>query len=134
MNLHKHGMYALLLVLFASGVAWLVVHAIATDVPLEMIQYQAAKLWSMRVHALAAVLTLLLLGAVGATHSRLGWRLQKNRISGVIQLFSWLTLALTAYFLGYAPEGALRLVTQWLHWGVGLALPLFVAWHVSHPR
>lgn len=130
MKLHKHGMYTLLALLFASGVVWLVVHALATDVPLEMMQYQAVKLWSMRIHAMAAAITLMLLGAVWVTHSKMGWRLQKNRISGVIQLLSWLALALSAYLLGYAPDGALRLASQWLHWGLGMALPLFVVWHV----
>jgi hypothetical protein len=130
MKLHKQAIYALLALLFISGVLWLAIHAIATDVPLEMMAYQAVKLGAMRVHALAGVMTLLALGGVWATHSRMGWRLQINRLSGVIQLVSWMTLALTAYFLGYAPEGALRLASQWLHWGLGLALPLLVLWHV----
>lgn len=127
----KRLVYASLAVLTVSGVVWLIVHVLKTDVPAQMMEMQAVKSWSMRLHAFAASVSLITLGAVWATHSRLGWQLQKNRVTGVLNIAVWLLLALTAYCLGYAPEGWMRDGSQWLHWGFGIVLPLLVWLHVA---
>jgi len=127
----KRLVYAGLAVLTLSGIFWLIMHTLKTDVPAEMMVMQAVKSWSMRLHAFAASISLITLGAVWATHSRLGWQLQKNRVTGVLNIAVWLLLALTAYCLGYMPDGEFRDWSQRLHWGFGIALPLFVWLHMA---
>ncbi len=118
---HKNTLYALTLLLCLTGFAWLGLHAQSDDI--------VGKLWLMRVHALVASLMLILLGAVLVAHSQPQWRTRRKRVSGTLHGSAWALLALTAYFLGYAPEGLLRVASQWLHWGLGLAMPILVWWH-----
>jgi hypothetical protein len=125
---HKNTFYALTLLLCLTGFAWLFMHAQTAET--DLLEAQTSKLWLMRIHALCASLMLMLLGAVLVAHSLPQWRTRRRRSSGALHGSAWLLLALSAYFLGYAPEGLLRGASQWLHWGVGLAMPLLVAWHI----
>jgi hypothetical protein len=127
---HKNTLYSLTLLLCVTGFAWLILYAQSSDASVDAMAQQAQKLWLMRAHALGASLMLMLLGAVLVAHSQPQWRTRRKRASGTLHGSAWLVLALTAYSLGYAPEGLLREASQWLHWGVGLAMPLLVWWHV----
>jgi len=125
-------LYVSLTVLSLSGVVWLVMpYIFEVDVFAQVIKMRLVKSWSMRIHAFAASISLITLGAVWATHSRMGWRLQKNRVTGVLNMAVWLLLALTAYCLGYAPDGVFRDWSAWLHWSLGIALPLIAWLHIA---
>ena len=129
----QRGVYASLGLLTLSGIVWLALHWLyllngqRPDFQPGMLPY---KLWAMRVHAAAALISLVMVGSVMTQHIRLAWRLNKNRISGSLMVSALGLLAWTGYALGYVPEGLFRQWSTWLHWGAGVALPLVLAAHV----
>ncbi len=123
----QRGVYASLGLLTATGFVWLVVHVWLPESDAAALPY---KLWAMRVHAAAALVSLVMAGSVLTHHVRLAWRLKKNRISGSLITGTLAVLAATGYALGYAPEGLVRQWSSWGHWGVGVAVPLVLTAHV----
>jgi hypothetical protein len=88
----------------------------------------ATEAWAMKLHGAAAITTLLVMGAMLATHSRLGWRLRRNRISGTAVVTALTLLAGTGYALYYLVDDASRPAVSALHWAIGLVLvPGFIA-------
>jgi len=106
----RYSLYAAASVLFASGVV--------RDSP-----------W-LRVHGAAAMIVLLLIGAVTALHSGSAWRDRKNRISGALLGGVLALLAVSGYLLYYSGSDATRQTASLAHWLLGLALPVFLAGHV----
>lgn len=131
---HKRWLYGTLTLLWASGAFWLVLHYFfmaqgefgPMPNPLEK--------WGLRLHGLAAFAMLVAIGSVLPVHARRAWNLRKNRATGIVikSLFLW--LALTAYALYYFADDEARPWLPWLHWGVGLAIPLLLAGHIARGR
>ena len=73
----------------------------------------------MKIHGGAAMLALLVLGAL-TVHIRRGWKADKNRLSGALLIAVNLFLIVTGYGLYYAGGEALR---EWLsHWHAWIGL------------
>ena len=120
--------------LSASGLFWLAVHGFASfatppisdGLPLP----SPAKAWAMRLHAASALAALVAVGSVLPLHVRSAWHRHKSCVSGSVNLSVFGALSLTGYALWYASEGGLREWSAWLHWGLGLALPLALVVHI----
>ena len=87
----------------------------------------------MKIHGGAAMLALLVLGAL-ATHIRRGWKADKNRLSGALLMAVNVFLIVTGYGLYYAGGEALR---EWFsHWHawIGLASGVLLPAHVLAGR
>jgi hypothetical protein len=103
--------------LLLSGVAWLPVHhlwgagAAGLPHPLEP--------WLMRVHALAVVAGLFASGVVAAVHVPRGWRLGRQRASGVALCLLWVVLAASGYALSYLVPESWHAVVGWGHASLG---------------
>lgn len=123
----QRGVYGSLGLLTITGIVWLLVHWWLPEFEPGAAPY---KLWAMRLHAAAALVSLVMAGSVLTHHVRLAWRLKKNRISGSLITGTLAVLAATGYALGYAPEGLVRQWSSWGHWGVGVAVPLVLTAHV----
>ena len=120
--------YAVAGTLLVTGVAWLVADRIKTS-PAPVIWQQSAATLLM-VHGGAAMLALLLLGALAQVHVQRAWRSRRNRISGVAMVVINSILVLTAFGLYYSGSDVVRSWISDLHTGCGLFLPLLVAVHV----
>lgn len=129
----RRGVYASTVLLTASGLLWLGVHFAPAMFQDELAQ-ATAKLWTMRIHAAAALSTLVLVGSLLPMHIPLAWRVARNRTSGSLMVGIMLTLTLTGYALWYAPEGWARQGSAWLHWGLGAGVPLVLVLHVRSGR
>ena len=121
-------------VLSASGLLWLVLHGLALFAmplnPDSLPLPSPAKAWALRVHAASAMAALIALGSVLPLHVRTAWHRHKNRASGSLNLLVFGVLALTGYALWYASEGGLKQWSAWLHWGLGVVLPLVLIAHI----
>jgi cation transport ATPase len=124
---HRYLLYAVLTLLFLSGVVWAYLNYLA---PLPSESELAVKSWSMKAHGGAAMATLVLIGTVLTAHVRFAWRAGRNRTNGIVFLSAFGILAVTGYGLYYAADERLRAWTGWIHLGVGLALPLLLLGHV----
>ena len=120
--------YALFTTLFASGAVWLVADALKDGDGGEAWQAVAANL--LMIHGGASMVTLVLLGALYPLHMRLGWRANRNRVSGSLMVTINGLLILTAFGLYYSGADVLRTWTGYVHIAVGLAFPILVGIHV----
>lgn len=120
--------YATASVLFVTGTAWLAGDRLEQTSVLDAWRKTAAYL--LMLHGGAAMLMLLLLGALIPLHVPVAWRRKKNRTSGAVMLASNAALIVTAFGLYYLGSETLRHWASDLHVGVGLGLPLLWAVHV----
>ena len=87
----------------------------------------------MKIHGGAAMLALLVLGAL-TVHIRRGWKAHKNRLSGAVLIAVNVFLIVTGYGLYYAGGEALR---EWLscwHAWIGLGSGVLLPAHVLAGR
>jgi hypothetical protein len=116
----RWSVYALVVVLFATGVAWWLLDGGPS----------AVRFYLIATHGFAAMAFLLALGAIVGVHVREGWRRQLNRASGSLVLAIAGGLILTAFGLYYLGSESLRGWSSTLHIVIGLALPFMLAAHV----
>jgi len=126
--------YAVLAVVFASGVAWWVL-ARWGEVETEFGPGPHPLLpWLLRLHGAAAMLTLFLVGYLAPIHALRAWRVRLNRNSGVGLVAALAVLTLTGWLLYYSGSERLRELASSSHLWLGLALPAFVFVHVWRGR
>jgi len=107
-------LYAMLAVLLVSGGLWEWLHSALL----------------MKVHGGAAMLVLLLLGALLASHVPAGWKDARKKKTGIGILAASAWLMISGHLLYYAGDEALRQAASYSHLGIGLALPLLLGFHV----
>lgn len=122
---HRYFLYAVLALLFFSGVAWAWFNYFLTAEDVAV-----AKTWALKIHGAAAMATLVLIGTILTTHVKFAWRAGRNRSNGVLFLSTLGVLTVTGYGLYYAGDERLRAWTSWIHLGVGLALPILLVVHI----
>jgi hypothetical protein len=128
----RFAIYAAFGVLFLTGAGWLVADwqkDISTD---EIWQQSVAYL--LMVHGGAAMVTLLLLGALIPVHVMRAWRSRKNRISGSAMVTFNAVLIVTAFGLYYLGSETLRPWMSWIHIGAGFSLSLLLPLHIFWGR
>lgn len=129
-------LYAAFALLVLTGAVWLVADQLKDSSESESWQRVAASM--LMVHGGAAMVTLLLLGAVFALHVRLGWRSGRNRITGPAMVAFNAALIVTAFGLYYSGSDAVRPWVSDVHIVLGFALPALLIVHIllgrrSHP-
>ena len=120
--------YALFATLLATGAAWLAADALKDGDGGEAWQAIAANL--LMIHGGAAMAALVLLGALYPMHMRLGWRSNRNRVSGSVMVTINGLLIVTAFGLYYSGSDVLRAWTGYIHIAAGLALPMLFGMHL----
>jgi len=126
-RLQRYFLYAVLVLVFLSGVAWACWNYLAAS-PGEF--EMSAKAWAMKIHGAAAMAVLVLVGMLLNEHVRLAWRARRNRANGSVFLGAFAFLTITGYGLYYAGGERLRAWTSWIHLAVGLVLPILLLIHV----
>jgi hypothetical protein len=124
----RAGLYAALAVLFATGVAWLLIDKTPDPFHPES-GGQAGPLW-LAIHGAAAMLFLILFGALIPLHMQGNWSRDRNRWTGVVMLLVNGALIVTAYGLYYSGSDLLRGWAHDVHVAAGLFLPIWIAVHV----
>jgi len=125
--LQKYFLYAVLALLFLSGVTWAYWNYLAAS-PGDF--ETSAKAWAMKIHGAAAMAVLVLIGMLLSGHVRFAWRARRNRPNGSVFLSAFAVLMITGYGLYYAGGERLRAWTGWIHLTVGLALPILLLIHI----
>ena len=121
-------LYAVVAVLLLTGVVWLVLQANQDPFrPAGAGSALAPRL--LAVHGGAAMLFLILLGALVPLHMQANWSRDRNRWTGVVMLALNAVLIVTAYGLYYSGSDLVRGWASDVHIAAGLVLPLWVAVH-----
>ncbi|KDP86641.1 hypothetical protein CF70_006245 [Cupriavidus sp. SK-3] len=68
----------------------------------------------LTTHRVAAAVTLVIVGGLLPLHIRLAWRVQRNRVSGIVSLAVMALLAGTSLLLYYGDEES----REWVRWTV----------------
>jgi hypothetical protein len=124
----RRTLYAAFAVLVLTGAAWLL--ADWRKDPLDPDPWQAVAASSLMLHGGAAMLTLLLLGALVPLHVRRAWRSGRNRLTGPAMVAANAVLIATAFGLYYAGSDTLRPWVSDLHIVIGVVLPAALVVHV----
>lgn len=124
----RAGVYIIVGLLFGTGAARFAIDRLKGVGPAAE-TWQDASAWLLMLHGGAAMLFLLLLGALIALHVRIGWRLGNNRVSGTVMLTLNAVLVVTAFGLYYAGSETLRPWISDIHIAVGLGFPALLALH-----
>jgi magnesium-transporting ATPase (P-type) len=126
-HLQRYFLYAVVALLFLSGVAWTYWNYLAAS-PGDF--ETSAKTWAMKIHGAAAMAILVLIGMLLSSHVRFAWRAGRNRANGSVFLSAFAVLTITGYGLYYVGGEKLRAWTSWIHIAVGLALPILLLVHI----
>ena len=129
--LHRRALYLVCAVLLITGCLWAVLHYLPAAMGMDEQTSMADAVLAMKVHGAAAMLALVLVGAVLPRHVNQGLKNTRNRPSGIGMLCVFALLAVTGYFLYYAGSETFRSMNSWLHLAAGMVLPAIVAGHVA---
>jgi cytochrome c biogenesis protein CcdA len=124
----RYAIYAAFAVLFLTGAGWFIADwqkDISSD---EIWQQVAANM--LMVHGGAAMLALLMIGALIPLHLLRSWRAKKNRVTGSVMAAFNAILIVTAFGLYYLGSEAVRPWMSWIHIGAGLLLALMFPLHI----
>jgi hypothetical protein len=116
-----------------SGLAWIAVQWRFSSES-DLIAALPALKWLIKIHVVAALVSLVALGTLLVLHVPKGWRQTYNKRSGVVNLSSWLALSVSGYLLWYGPQDALRDWVAWSHWLLGVLFPLSICFHLWSRR
>ena len=127
---HEYAIHAVMLLLYASGCAWLICHYFLQHHgafgPMPN-PYEGA--W-LAVHGAAAMIVLFLAGSLLLTHVLRAWALRRNRGSGASLAVALLFLAGSGYLLYYLADERWRDWIGLAHWAIGLGAPVAFVAHV----
>jgi hypothetical protein len=128
----RYSLYAAVSVLFLSGTIWLWTDALKDSPEGEM--WQGASATLLMIHGGAAMVTLMLLGALIPLHILRGWRAGKNLVTGSIVVALNAILVATAFALYYAGSEHVRPWSSNVHLASGLLLPFVLVIHIMRGR
>jgi hypothetical protein len=128
----RYAVYGAYAALFGTGVLWFVADRFKDATEGEVWQLLGARV--LMLHGGAAMIVLLILGALYPLHIRRGWRADKNRLMGAIMVALNAALILTAFALYYLGSETLRPWISNIHFYIGLSLPILLAFHVVQGR
>jgi hypothetical protein len=128
--------YVFIALLFVSGSAWLcadwyLAYRIGNSGELNetLFQIQRYKKTAMQVHGTSALGALIVFGSLLTHHVSRGWRSGFNRLSGCLIIMLIAILIITTAFIWYEDLGIFRDISAWLHWSIGLSLPVMIMFH-----
>ena len=128
----RASLYTVTAVLFVTGVTWWVLDwRGALDVGST---WWPAGSYLLMTHGGAAMLAMILLGALIPLHLRAAWPSRSSRGTGVLMIAFHAALIVTAFGLYYIAHEALRRWTGTVHASIGFGLPVLLALHVMLGR
>ena len=122
------GLYSLFGVLFTTGICWIVADRLKDPENGELWQGIAANM--LMIHGGAAMITLVMLGALFPNHITRAWRAQRNRAAGIGMLTINLMLVATAFGLYYLGSETFRPWISDVHIAFGILIPAAFALHI----
>jgi hypothetical protein len=122
-------LYAAYSALFVTGAGWLPANQMK-DTPSTDEAWQMIGAYLLMIHGGAAMVVLMLLGALFPLHMQRGWRARRNRPMGAIMLTCTGALIATSFGLYYAGSDMLRPWMSGIHIGLGLCLPGLFLVHI----
>lgn len=121
-------------VLFFSGVLWLAVRFWAGENTEFDGPFATLPSRLMRLHGAAAMVSLLVLGALIPTHMQRAWGEKRNHFTAIAMVALCGLMIISGYGLYYSGGERLRLWMSNIHSFSGCVLPFVLFWHVIQGR
>ena len=113
---HRLAVDLVLVLVLASGLAWLAIdRGDAMDAADRALLHA-----TVRIHALAGLACIYVVGTLWFMHVRRAWRSHRNRLAGSTFLALMATLVASGYALGYLTDEGNHVGVARLHWIGGL--------------
>jgi hypothetical protein len=112
-------LYGIFALLFVSGVVWMLADKMKYDAEADTEMWQQAASFLLTLHGGAAMVTLMLLGALGPMHVQRAWRARTNRTTGIASITLYGLLIATAFGLYYLGSEAVRPWISYVHIAFG---------------
>jgi hypothetical protein len=125
----RFALYAAFSVLFITGAGWLLADQMK-DASVTSEAWQTTAAYLLMLHGGAAMVTLMLLGALVPLHVQRAWRSRRNRLTATAMLTLNGVLVATSFGLYYAGSEVLRPWVSDVHIGLGMCLPFLFFVHV----
>ncbi len=124
--------YTVFLILFLSGVIWLVLHYLCNSVGEFGIMSHPLESKMLCIHGFAAFGFAFIFGNIWAMHVKFGIqkKYKKNFKSGIINAFLVIILMITGLLLYYTGSDMLRPTASTLHWICGILLFIVIVLHI----
>lgn len=126
------GVYSIFAVLFATGIVWIVADRLKDPEGGEFWQGIATNM--LMIYGGAAMIALVVIGALLPNHVARAWRARRNRIAGVGMLAINLVLVITAFALYYLGSETLRPWISDIHIAFGISIPAAFVVHIFTGR
>ena len=130
----RFALYGIFALLFVSGVVWLLADKMKNNAEADTEMWQQTATFLLTLHGGAAMVTLMLLGALGPMHVQRAWRARTNRTTGIASITLYGLLIATAFGLYYLGSEAVRPWISYVHIAFGLAVPAVIVAHVMVGR
>jgi thiosulfate reductase cytochrome b subunit len=127
---HEWLIYAAAALLFATGIAWLMLDRFGKVDGEFGPEPSPALPWLLVVHGAAAYGFAIVAAMLIPVHMRLGWSAGRNRRSGLLLAGISLFLVLTGLALYYSTAEGVRSTASLTHWAVGLLVPALIILHL----
>jgi hypothetical protein len=121
--------YAVCFGVWASGALWLLLHYFFIEQTDFGLTHHPLEHWSLVAHGAFAFASLWLVGFLWGTHVVKRWRLRRHRKTGGVLFGVMCLLILTGYLLYYLSSDEWRASTSYVHWIIGLGMPLALLAH-----
>jgi len=132
---HRRWVYAALIFAYATGVIWMLLHYGVNRTGGLDDAWRVSETWMLHAHGAAAMTALVVFGSMLPMHVPAAWSRDLSVASGAGLLSSLALFAVTGWLLYYAAGDATRAWSGYLHMGIGVALPVPLAWHLAQrPR
>jgi hypothetical protein len=128
----RRGLYGVFSVLFVTGAVWLIADGFKESPSGDF--WQAASATLLMIHGGAAMVALVLLGALIPVHVVRAWRARRNRPVGVAMATANVLFIATAFGLYYAGSDTFRPWISDVHIAVGLTFPALLVIHILTGR
>lgn len=106
-----------------SGLLWFISHDILQSDPNDF------QRWSLILHGAGSFIATMIFGSIAAQHLIMGWKMRRNRISGITLFSVFSALIITAFLLYYGSE-EMHDYVRWTHIIVGILAFVILPLHI----
>ena len=115
--------------IWTTGALWLLLHYCFVQRGEFGLVHNPLEQWSLVAHGAFAFASLWLLGYLWGAHVVKRWRLRRHRKTGGALFTVMCLLIVTGYLLYYLAGDDAREFASYVHWIIGLAMPLSLLAH-----
>lgn len=122
--------YATFVLLFLTGIVWLYFdYFVSVKSMIGQVKHPA-QAWWLKGHGFFAILFTFLFGFIYGVHIKRTWPMQKRRKSGLFLVGLLCLISVTGFLLYYAGDETLRSYSSYIHWVLGLCVPIVLVRHI----